>query len=569
MILESLFYLNFHHYSNRLESKFPKRKIFALMSQKKRWTLFEKCMNTIQDIESYLSGWFLGTPIDDIKRENIKDFLAWAFFLKDYKKLLTNRRKDPLNHNILLEIEVMTKAIERKFRLKFSPGRNHKAKCMRLNFDPIGATHKPLFYYALIFALNRIVSLYYLHVLGMVRLEINCNTQNILGESGIMNPQSKRPRTRIPYWYRPPSSDASEYQSKNPLVFVHGIGVGLFSYFSFFRKLTRKTKRPIFVLELRNVSTSFYPFCSKEIENIPTHRETVDGIENFLDIHGYSKSQCSFIGHSLGSTVVTWIIKHKPFLINHAIFLDPVCFLLHYPNVAYNFVYRKPKSAVQLLLWWFASRELYVSWTLARCFYWYHNVLFVDEIPSHVKTEVVLGDNDTVVSSDLIKSYLMSNQWRDVKVQEIFKPEDFEIIKQADSGKFIDITRQINLYYFYGKNHAHFMVDKVMEDQILDIISSKAKSSSDIDMETRKFNIKRRSFIPKYGLLPRLNNTPQIDQNVNSVDKFVESKFQNLRRALSRRRPFQSLGRGKMVTGGAPRKQELLETFGEFQKVSG
>ncbi|KAI0244982.1 hypothetical protein BJV78DRAFT_1287169 [Lactifluus subvellereus] len=34
--------------------------------------------------------------------------------------------------------------------------------------------------------------------------------------------------------------------------------------------------------------------------------------------------------------------------------IDPIPFLLHYPTVAYNFVYRQPRRANEWQLWYFA-----------------------------------------------------------------------------------------------------------------------------------------------------------------------------------------------------------------------
>ena len=39
------------------------------------------------------------------------------------------------------------------------------------------------------------------------------------------------------------------------------------------------------------------------------------------------------------------------------LFIDPIPFLLHLPNIAYNFVYRDLRIANEWELWYFASRD--------------------------------------------------------------------------------------------------------------------------------------------------------------------------------------------------------------------
>lgn len=50
------------------------------VSSDQRRKLFEKTLDDTQDYEAYISKWFLGASVTDIKRENMKEFLRWAFF---------------------------------------------------------------------------------------------------------------------------------------------------------------------------------------------------------------------------------------------------------------------------------------------------------------------------------------------------------------------------------------------------------------------------------------------------------------------------------------------------------
>ncbi|KAL7940373.1 hypothetical protein V8C42DRAFT_243328 [Trichoderma barbatum] len=60
-----------------------------------------------------------------------------------------------------------------------------------------------------------------------------------------------------------------------------------------------------------------------------------------LTAHGWERF--ILVSHSYGSVVATYLL-HKPQIaskIGPILFVDPVSFLLHLPDVAYNFICRK------------------------------------------------------------------------------------------------------------------------------------------------------------------------------------------------------------------------------------
>jgi hypothetical protein len=83
---------------------------------------------------------------------------------------------------------------------------------------------------------------------------------------------------------------------------------------------------------------------------------------------------------------------------------------LHYPDVAYNFVYREPVAANEHALCLFCSRELYVSYYFSRHFHWFQSALFVSQrnvLPAN--THVYLSEHDNVVPSAEVYKYLAKN----------------------------------------------------------------------------------------------------------------------------------------------------------------
>lgn len=111
--------------------------------------------------------------------------------------------------------------------------------------------------------------------------------------------------------------------------------------------------------------------------------------------------------HSYG-TVLTTHILHDPHLSSRVaatLFIDPIPFLLHLPSVAYNFVYRPPRTANEWELWYFASRDADVSRALSRHFFWAENVLWKEELEGR-EVGVVLSGDDQIVDAGEVRKYL-------------------------------------------------------------------------------------------------------------------------------------------------------------------
>ncbi|KAK7178095.1 alpha beta hydrolase fold family [Paraphaeosphaeria sporulosa] len=91
------------------------------------------------------------------------------------------------------------------------------------------------------------------------------------------------------------------------------------------------------------------------------------------------------------------------------LFIDPVSFLLHLPDVAYNFICRKPIRANEHRLYYFASKDMGVSHTLFRRFFWSKNILWKEDIGNH-RVTVVLGGKDLIVDTEVVKAYVTESE---------------------------------------------------------------------------------------------------------------------------------------------------------------
>jgi pimeloyl-ACP methyl ester carboxylesterase len=106
------------------------------------------------------------------------------------------------------------------------------------------------------------------------------------------------------------------------------------------------------------------------VQEVPSQSEMVVVTRDML--HAWGVTRASFIGHSFGSIVVAWMAKSPDTreMVGSTTFIDPVCFLLCKHDVAYNFLYREPTTLMQLIIHYFAARELHIAYALSRHFFW-------------------------------------------------------------------------------------------------------------------------------------------------------------------------------------------------------
>jgi hypothetical protein len=132
-VAEALFYLfvylPYSYYLQR-ETVHP-----PAPTRSERKELFELCNDNVMDPEAYLSKWFLGADISEIKRDNLKDFLLWGFF---------NRGGEPGEDDE--ELEEYIAQFEKLLGQPIEEGRGN-AQPLRLTIDKVSMLHRSLFWY--------------------------------------------------------------------------------------------------------------------------------------------------------------------------------------------------------------------------------------------------------------------------------------------------------------------------------------------------------------------------------------------------------------------------------------
>ena len=98
----------------------------------------------------------------------------------------------------------------------------------------------------------------------------------------------------LTYWHRPPTPAASG-SDQPPVVFCHGLGVGVISYITVVQSLVCKGPgRRLIMVELPHISM-------RPVETQASPRELVASIADMLGAHACLPVGAHFVGHSFGS----------------------------------------------------------------------------------------------------------------------------------------------------------------------------------------------------------------------------------------------------------------------------
>jgi pimeloyl-ACP methyl ester carboxylesterase len=206
----------------------------------------------------------------------------------------------------------------------------------------------------------------------------------------------------VSYYYHPGRCDAEEddkysnVSTTTPLVFVHGIGVGLIAYIPFIDALLH-TGRPLLLPEIPYVS-AFRPLQSPHAVLSPA--AVASTMTAMLASHGYTFAV--WIGHSYGTSWLSYMIKFAFQSVSAVLFLDPICFCLHQPRLTKAFVYLPPDLGQ---LAYFVRTDAIVNWTVQRSFPWAWISLFLDQLRG-IPCSIFLSEKDTLVPSAQVESYL-------------------------------------------------------------------------------------------------------------------------------------------------------------------
>jgi len=352
-----------------------------------RRALVEKCLNHAEDLQAP-SGWFYQRPLSTIKRDNFIEWAYWAIFSVHHNGEAAQEFQG--------EMEECIRIKERCDGRKLEPGHEKNVKAVKVTLDPVVMVHRPLVWYLIVGILDLITSLV-LYFSGFKHY----GRRNLL-ESFPLRPlvlfSRSSPVVELSYWYRPHRSN-----TKHPVVFIHGVGIGLWPYLQFLRSLASQD------LDVGILAIEFLPISSRITSPPLDSQITCQNIERILDFHALSRFVV--VSHSYGTAVTAHIFR-SPLLSSRVaatLFVDPINFLLHHPSVAYNFLYRSPRSANEWQLWYFASRDPDIARTLGRHFFWTECILWKEDL-AEKNISIVLSEMDQIVDTRSVRKYLTGKE---------------------------------------------------------------------------------------------------------------------------------------------------------------
>ncbi|KAG8528578.1 uncharacterized protein KY384_006265 [Bacidia gigantensis] len=357
------------------------------LTRDERRDLFNRCTTTAPDLERYLSGWFKHAPLSHIRRDNVKQFFSWAFLNKDNHSAEDDR-----------ELDGYVDGLEQRLGWELAPGRG-SATSLRLTVDSVNMLHRSLLWYLIVALVDTVTHARLLmHSFSFYRLPFSRFLTVFPFRPLTFFSRHQTPARTLTYWYRPHTS-----KTKLPVLFIHGIGIGLHPYVDFLAEPndsihTDEDEVGIIALEIM-------PISFRITTPIPRKEQMRAEILSILKKHEWHK--VVLVTHSYGSVIATHLLQtpETASRIGPIVLIDPVSFLLHIPDVAYNFTARPPKSASEWQLWYFASKDPGVAHTLARQFFWAENILWREDLHGR-KVTVVLCGKDLIVDTEAVGRYL-------------------------------------------------------------------------------------------------------------------------------------------------------------------
>ena len=228
-----------------------------------------------------------------------------------------------------------------------------------------------------------------------------------------------------------------------PVLFLHGIGIGLQTYTDFFQDLIRSTDRNVHDGQVGILAIEMMPVSFRICDAAPPMKEIVNQLRSILKKHAWDKFV--LVAHSYGTLVATHLLRDPQIGLNidSVVLVDPVTLSIHQGDIPYNFLYRAPQSPSEYQLHHFACTDISVAHTLTRRVDWTDNILWKDELKGK-RVTVLLSGKDIIVDTERLGKYLSEDH--DIKEAGSTDIEDWKTRSWNDKG--------LNIMWCKGLNHA-------------------------------------------------------------------------------------------------------------------
>jgi len=349
--------------------------------------------------QAEIRSWFFGAELEDIKWMNVAEWLTEYFFEGRTPSDVSAAELEELRQ-MVDHLAVWVGLPSRSFGAEHL--RSPDVSCMRLTRDPLVAASRPLWIYAITTLLLPSIAHQRCRWMGF----------------------SKFVSGGLEYWHRP----AQQGERTQPIVFCHGLGVGVLPYLDLVGDICSAVGSEIFLLDMPHLS-------SRPKTDVPSPRETVACIVDMLAAWGHASAH--FVGHSFGTVVITWVLRRSE-MATSAVLLDPVCFLLMKHDVLSNVLYSsffQPLSDFRSAAFqFFVFQELYTAHALSRNFFWQDNDLTAEKLQR--PAVVLLSGADTIVPAHSVRRLLECEKRRrqQLLVSDKLAREGGSMVRQRSAG---------------------------------------------------------------------------------------------------------------------------------------
>lgn len=397
------------------------------ITKDERYDLYRKLINHIPDSHLFMRKWFNNAHLDEIYREDIKDWLLWALWNKWHKP------EDNMEENE--ELEELVDKWEERHGMQFRKGRGG-ATAIRASLDPVITRHATLLWYWTVWALDLMTAAWLMLFLGFsfYRQPLHTFFTNFPFRPMTLLSPRRSAAPDFSYFYRPAKQLEAGRSKKRTVVFLHGIGMGLSPYLAWLSTVPR---------DVSVLLVEFMPVSGRICPEAVSQREFVSSMRSILSQH--ELNDIVLVGHSYGTLMVRSLVD-DPIVnskIHSIILLDPACICMHLPELGYNIMRRHPRTAPELEMQWFAAADPRTAHTLTRRLHWQDCILWREQLVGK-RTTVVVASRDCVTSPSATASYINSGH---VDFEESNKKE-WRKTPETWTG-----TAELELFYLWDRDH--------------------------------------------------------------------------------------------------------------------
>uniref|UniRef100_A0A7S3V438 AB hydrolase-1 domain-containing protein n=1 Tax=Chaetoceros debilis TaxID=122233 RepID=A0A7S3V438_9STRA len=383
--------------------------------------------------KSYLMGWFYEAPFTALRQEDALSYLSWQRYGMPLGTGLAT--EEEISDLLKFDLPLLEQNVNGGRPLPQRNPDEDPLPFMAFNCEPLRYRHKPMLFYAATHGMSYA-------------------THQSLTKIGFEYVPAKDPEHDLSYWSHIPNTSVDNMT--DPLVFIHGVG-GIASCYPMIEDLLQSTSddnTPIIVIDLPHVSLRW---CK---DNTPKIRSQVASISKILDSVSVGSGKATFVGHSYGTALISWMVQSHPEKVKGCVFIDPICFMLHLKKILFNFHLQRVDEKIQSTRKWdnpfsigslinLAGTEMHTNYSMLRQFSWATNSLWPEDLVNrNIPTSIIMSEVDDIVP-----------------VQDVE-----QLFQRADSAL-------IDVHVFDNANHGDMLFDEEMRAVTVEIIRGIARTS--------------------------------------------------------------------------------------------